>query len=58
MVVQDVLGACSNSHHDNSNYITVRPLSSAELDYPRFLRPNPITPNLYEIQSDLYNSHL
>ena len=63
MVVQDVLGACSNSLQDNSNYITVRPLLSApllsaELDYPRFLRPNPSTPNLYEIQSDLYYSHL
>ena len=34
------------------------PLLSAELDYPQFLRPNLSTPNLYEIQSDLYNSHL
>ena len=44
---------------------TVRPLLSApllvlcaELDYPRFLRPNLSTPNLYEIRSDLYDSHL
>ena len=35
---------------------TVRPLLSAELDYPRFLTPNLSTPNLYEIQSDLYYS--
>ena len=33
----------------NVNYTgsTVRPLFSAELDYPRFLRSNPSTPNLY-----------
>ena len=37
---------------------TVRPLLSAELDYPRFLRTNLSTPNFYEIQSDLYDSHL
>ena len=29
---------------------TVIPLLSAELDYPRFLRPKFGTPNLYEIQ--------
>ena len=33
---------------------TVRPLLSAELDYPRFLSPKLSTPNSYEIQSDLY----
>ena len=37
---------------------TVRPLLSAELDYARFLRPKLSTPNLYEIQSDLYYSDL
>ena len=37
---------------------TVRPLLSAELDYPRFLRPNLSTPNLYELPSDLHDSHL
>ena len=37
---------------------TVRPLLSAELDYPRFLRSNLSTPNLYDIQSDLHYSHL
>ena len=34
------------------------PLLSAELDYPQFLRTNFSTPNFYEIQSDLYDSHL
>ena len=34
------------------------PLLSAELDYQRFLRPNIRTSNLYEIQSDLYDSRL
>ena len=41
-----------------SSITTVRPLLSAELDYPRFLRLKLSTPNLYEIQSDLYYSHL
>ena len=44
-------------------FYTVRPLLSApllsaELDYPWFLRPKLNTPNLYEIQSVLYYSHL
>ena len=34
------------------------PLLPVELDYPQFLRPKLSTPDLYEIQSDLYYSHL
>ena len=30
----------------------------SDLCYPRFLRPNLSMPNLYELQSDLYDSHL
>ena len=37
---------------------TVRPLLSADLVYPRFLRPKLSTPYLYEIQSNLHYSHL
>ena len=48
---------CTTSSSVLSNKIciryTVRPLLSAELDYPRFLKPKFITPNLYEVQSDL-----
>ena len=31
---------------------TVRPLLSAEIDHPCFLRPKNSTPNLYEVQSE------
>ena len=36
---------------------TVRPLLSADLVYPLFLRPNLSTPNLYEIQSNLWDGN-
>ena len=34
--------------------IIVRPLLSAELDYPCFFRPKLGTPKFYEIQPELY----
>ena len=52
-------------HSAKEQMNTVRPLLvlsshllSAELDYPQFLRLKLSTPDLYEIQSDLYYSHL
>ena len=36
---------------------TVRPLLSADLVYPQFLRPKLSTPDLYELQSNLYCSY-
>ena len=49
---------CTFVFHVNWFIITVRPLLYTEFDYPRFLRPKLSTPKLYEIQSDLYYSHL
>ena len=49
-------------HHDQCTFafhvywfiITVRPLLSAELNNPHFLRPKLSTPKFYEIQPELY----
>ena len=38
--------------------INVNKIIQSDLYYPRFLRPNLSTPILYEIQSDLHDSHL
>ena len=44
----------SNAITNNAVLDTVRPPFSAELDYPRFLRPKLSTPNLnYEVQLKL-----
>ena len=46
--------------HTEDNYKNKIQYIILQLDlyYPRFLRPNLSTPNLYEIQSDLHYLHL
>ena len=50
ILLEDESTTLKEQSRDVINVITVRPLLSAELDYPRFLRPNLSTPKLYEIQ--------
>ena len=54
MVVVMIAVSSYYKSYDSIYSGTVRPLLSADLYYPRFSRPKLSTPNVYEIQSNLY----